>query len=107
MIEGYLWAWSDSCIDMRIEIVYRKSICSVRRWVACDKSTRIPVSMVHCSLRISGNDVSMDEAECFVGNMIYKGYMRVYISHEKQMVMLARTNAFPRLGDRQSPYALL
>ena len=49
----------------------------------------------------------MEEAECLVANMIYKGFMRGYISHEKQMVVLANANAFPRLGDRATPYAVV
>lgn len=52
-------------------------------------------------------DVPVEEAECLVANMIYKGLMRGYISHEKQMVVLANTNAFPKLADRTSPYATL
>jgi hypothetical protein len=59
--------------------------------------------MFHCSLRLKEIDVSMDEAECYVANMIYQGYMRGYISHEKQMVVLAGTNAFPRVADRSAP----
>ncbi|KAF8549697.1 hypothetical protein OG21DRAFT_1599065 [Imleria badia] len=101
LVELNLWITIEKARELCIRGLYR------RVWVACDKSTRIPVSMFHCSLCVSGNDVSMDEAECFVANMIYKGYMRGYISHEKQMVVLASTNAFPKLGDRQSPYALL
>jgi hypothetical protein len=76
-------------------------------WVATDKGTRIPISMFHSSLTISGIDVSQGEAECLVANMIYKGLMRGYISHEKQMVVLASTNAFPTLADRQTPFALM
>jgi hypothetical protein len=52
-------------------------------------------------------DVSHEEAECLVANMIYKGFMRGYISHEKQMVVLAGTYAFPRLADRHAPFALI
>ncbi|KAF9462068.1 hypothetical protein BDZ94DRAFT_1262346 [Collybia nuda] len=78
-----------------------------RVWVATDKGTRIPISMFHSSLIISGIDVSQEEAECLVANMIYKGLMRGYISHEKQMVVLASNNAFPRLSDRQAPFALM
>ncbi|KAJ7827668.1 hypothetical protein B0H14DRAFT_2270765, partial [Mycena olivaceomarginata] len=49
-----------------------------------------PLSMFHCALRISGiKDVELEEAECLVANMVYKGFMRGYISHEKQMVVLA------------------
>ncbi|KAF7335270.1 Protein CSN12 [Mycena sanguinolenta] len=79
-----------------------------RVWVSSAKGTRIPLSMFHCALRISGiKDVEVEEAECLVANMIYKGYMRGYISHEKQMVVLASTNAFPRLADRMAPFALM
>lgn len=83
------------------------SIIYLHRWVASDKNSRIPVSVFHCSLRISGMDVDQEEAECLVANMIYKGFMRGYISHEKQMVVLAMTNAFPKLVDRPSPFAYL
>jgi len=101
LVELNLWLTIEKARELCIRGLFR------RVWIACDNSTRIPVSMFHASLRISGNEVSMDEAECFVANMIYKGYMRGYISHEKQMVVLASTNAFPRLADRQSPFALL
>jgi hypothetical protein len=77
-------------------------------WVSSAKGTRIPLSMFHCALRISGiKDVELEEAECLVANMVYKGFMHGYISHEKQMVVLAATNAFPRLADRAAPFALL
>lgn len=65
------------------------------------------MSMFHCALRISGIKVDIEEAECLVANMVYKGFMRGYISHEKQMVVLASTNAFPRLADRPAPFALM
>lgn len=78
------------------------------RWIASEKSSRVPVSMFHAALVIAGmEDMLSEEAECLVANMIYKGFMRGYISHEKQMVVLAKTDAFPRLADRPSPYALL
>ncbi|KAF8834562.1 hypothetical protein BDN67DRAFT_975921 [Paxillus ammoniavirescens] len=105
--------WERRLVELNVWITIEKAreLCMRglfrRVWVACDKSTRISVSMFHCSLRLSANDVSVDEAECFVANMIFKGYMRGYISHEKQMVVLATSNAFPRLADRQAPYVLL
>jgi len=80
---------------------------SLHRWVASGKSSRIPIAMFHTALAISGIDVSEEEAECLVANMIYRNFMKGYISHEKQMVVLATTNAFPRVVDRPSPYALI
>jgi hypothetical protein len=64
------------------------------------------MSLFHTALLISGEaEMPVEEAECLVANMIYKGYMRGYISHEKQMVVLAAKNAFPRLKERASPFA--
>ena len=71
------------------------------------KATRISILDFHSALRVAGEEVSVEEAECLVANMIYKGYMRGYISHEKQMVVIAATNAFPSLAERPSPYAVL
>ncbi|KAH7930624.1 hypothetical protein BV22DRAFT_1028085 [Leucogyrophana mollusca] len=101
LVELNLWLTLEKARELCIRGLFR------RVWVAAQKGTRIPVSMFHCSLRISGIDVAQDEAECLVANMIYKGYMRGYISHEKQMVVLASTNAFPKLADRLAPYTLL
>ena len=65
--------------------------------------------MFHAALLIAGEDkdMSAEEAECLVANMIYKGFMRGYISHEKQMVVIAKVDPFPRLADRPTPFALL
>ncbi|KAJ7819033.1 hypothetical protein B0H14DRAFT_3738145 [Mycena olivaceomarginata] len=88
------------------ELCLRELFCRV--WVSSAKGTRIPLLMFHCALRISGiKDIELKEAECLVANMVYKGFMRVYISHEKQMVVLAATNVFPRLADRAAPFALM
>jgi hypothetical protein len=79
----------------------------LHRWVATGKGTRIPISMFHTALTVSGIDVVEDEAECLVANMIYKNFIRGYISHEKQMVVLAAANTFPRVADRPSPLAMI
>lgn len=63
--------------------------------------------MFHCALKISGIDVPEEEAECLLANMIYKGFMRGYISHERKTVVLANVNAFPRLSDRPTPFAFV
>lgn len=74
-------------------------------WVALDRSTRIQVSSFHTALQLSGLDIPVAEAECLVANMIYKGYMRGYISHKAQTVVLSHTAAFPRLHDVPAPYS--
>lgn len=101
LVELNLWLTLEKARELCLRGLFR------RVWVAGDKGTRIPIRMFHGALRISGSDVPQEEAECLVANMIYKGFMRGYISHEQQMVVLASTNAFPRLADRANPFAIL
>jgi hypothetical protein len=61
--------------------------------------------MFHAGLRVAGQDIAVEEAECFTAVMIFKGYIRGYISHEKQTVVLATSDAFPPLTQRPNPYA--
>ncbi|RDB19790.1 Protein CSN12 [Hypsizygus marmoreus] len=115
-VAGYdraLDKWERRLVDLNLWLTLEKAreLCLRglfrRVWVAAEKTTRIPISMFHSSLKISGINVPLDEAECLVANMIYKGFMRGYISHEREMVVLASVNAFPRLADRPAPFALI
>ncbi|KAH9943186.1 COP9 signalosome complex subunit 12 [Epithele typhae] len=102
LVDLNLWLTLEKARELCIRGLFR------RVWIAADKSARIPVSMFHVALTVSGSgEMAMEEAECMVANMIYKGFMRGYISHEKQMVVLAKTGPFPRLADRPTPFALL
>lgn len=77
------------------------------RWLFEGKATRIAIPKFYASLKVSGiEETSSEEAECFVANMIYKGYMRGYIHHDKQMVLLSK-DAFPPLKDRPDPFHTL
>ncbi|OCF32617.1 COP9 signalosome complex subunit 12 [Kwoniella heveanensis BCC8398] len=69
-----------------------------KAWIASDKSSRIPISTFQLALELHGVKVDSDEVECMVANMIYRGFIKGYISHEKQMVVLAKTNPFPNLS---------
>ncbi|KAF8638574.1 hypothetical protein AX17_002116 [Amanita inopinata Kibby_2008] len=101
LLELNLWLTLEKARELCMRGLFR------RLWVVTDKSSRIPISMFHCSLRVSGIDVSQEEAECFVANMIYKKFMLGYISHEKQMVVLAVNNPFPSPAERPSPFLLI
>ncbi|KAF9450179.1 hypothetical protein P691DRAFT_726604 [Macrolepiota fuliginosa MF-IS2] len=99
LLELNLWLTLEKARELCMRSLFR------RAWIATDKGTRIPISMFYVSLKISGIDTTQEEAECFVANMIYKGYIKGYISHERQIVVLSQTNAFPRVADRPSPFA--
>ena len=65
------------------------------RWIASGRSTRVSIAAFHAALQLSGKDVPAEEAECLVANMIYKGFMKGYVSHERQTVVLAANQPFP------------
>ena len=59
------------------------------------------MSTVRKALHLAGlTEVLAEEAECIVANLIYRGYVRGYISHEKQMIVLAAKDTFPSLQQR-------
>jgi len=90
-------------------------------WTASGKKTRLPISSIMVALKITGGFASLaeidpgatdqeassdtkeedreknmlDEAECITAAMIFRGFVRGYISHEKRMVVLAAKDPFP------------
>ncbi|KAK5937542.1 COP9 signalosome (CSN) subunit [Knufia obscura] len=69
------------------------------------RRTRIKISEFEHGIRaaykgaIEPTVVDRDEVECFVANMIYKGYMKGYISREHGICVLSKKNdAFPSTG---------
>ncbi|KAG8743513.1 COP9 signalosome (CSN) subunit [Ceratobasidium sp. 414] len=74
-----------------------------KAWITNEKSLRAPISLFHAAFTVTGQNMEAAEAECMVANMIHRGYIRGYISHEKQMVVLAKVAAFPALSDRKAP----
>lgn len=71
-------------------------------YMAGGNVTRIPVRRFMIGLNMGvreGSDAWVDEeeAECFVANMIYKKFVKGYISREKRMVVLSAKDPFPRV----------
>ena len=42
-----------------------------------------------------GLPMDYDEIECVLANLIFRGYVRGYISHTKRMLVLSKSNPFP------------
>lgn len=59
----------------------------------------MPISTLEAALRWSGYEgISTDETHCIVANLIYSGQIRGYISHQHQVLVVAKVNAFPKWG---------
>jgi hypothetical protein len=39
--------------------------------------------------------MDLDEIECILANLIFRGYVRGYLSHTKRMLVLSKSNPFP------------
>lgn len=60
---------------------------------------QVPISTLEAALRWSGYEgISTDETHCIVANLIYSGQIRGYISHQHQVLVVAKVNAFPKWG---------
>lgn len=65
-------------------------------------STQLPVSSIKKAFVIAGDEeTDDDEVECVVANLIFKGFVRGYISHEKKTVVLSKKEAFPKAAFRK------
>ncbi|KAI1358720.1 PCI domain-containing protein [Xylaria arbuscula] len=60
------------------------------------RRTRIPLTEFTAAVQLSsGEAIDPDEVECLMANMIYKNLMKGYIAHERGIVVLSKSGAFP------------
>jgi hypothetical protein len=50
---------------------------------------------VASALKYLGMPADLDEVECIVANLIYRGYIRGYLSHAKRVLVLSKRDPFP------------
>ncbi|KAF9930062.1 COP9 signalosome (CSN) subunit [Linnemannia zychae] len=66
-----------------------------------DKSNKLNIELFQKALAFVGVDIEEEEVECMLANMIYKGYIRGYLSHEKKVLVLSQKDPFPSLESLQ------
>ncbi|KAG1700234.1 hypothetical protein DVH05_012040 [Phytophthora capsici] len=50
----------------------------------------------------TGHSMDMDEIECVITNLIFKGYIKGYMSHTKKILVVSKTQPFPPIVDVSS-----
>jgi hypothetical protein len=50
------------------------------------------------ALAWQGVEMDMDAVECIVANLIYRKFVKGYISHQHKVAVLSKTDAFPKLS---------
>lgn len=51
---------------------------------------------------VTGQPTSMDEIECIITNLIFKGYMKGYMSHQKKILVVSKAQPFPPITEVSS-----
>lgn len=50
------------------------------------------------ALAWQGMDIGIDEVECIVANLIFRKYVKGYLSHKSRVAVLSKVDAFPPLS---------
>ena len=58
-------------------------------------NTRINLVSIEAALQWLEQDVSLNEIECLVANLIFQGKIKGYLSHQKRFLVLSKTDPFP------------
>jgi hypothetical protein len=51
---------------------------------------------------ITGQPMDMEEIECILANLIFKGYVKGYMSHQKKVLVVSKAQAFPAITEVSS-----
>ena len=58
----------------------------------------VPLAYVSHAFEWLGMPMDLDEIECILANLIYRGYIRGYIAHTKRILVLSKRDPFPKLS---------
>lgn len=73
-------------------VVYRNLF--KRLWKILDKH-QIRLEYISKAFKWLGMPIDLDEIECILSNLIFKGYIRGYLSHAKRTLVLSKRDPFP------------
>ena len=62
-----------------------------------EKRAQLPLALYQAALGAQGEAMDLDEVECVVANMIYRKYVKGYISHKSRVLVVSKSDPFPAL----------
>lgn len=103
LFDSHLAEYSPIFLRKRVYLAIERSRqCCLRTLFQCAvteySGTRIPIEVFEAALRVGGEPLGREETECFVANMIYRGWIKGYISRERGMVVLSAKEGFPKIA---------
>ena len=80
--------------------VYRqllKKVHLIQRDRDPGRAFQVHISLFQRALAMCGVDLDLDECECVLANLIYRKYVKGYISHKARTLVLSKQQPFPPL----------
>ena len=74
-------------------LVYRNLFKKV--FLVNEKQTQVKLQLFERALQCLGEPTDLAEVECVVANLIYRGYVKGYISHQKAVLVVSKKDPFP------------
>lgn len=99
-MESYVTAGTYLLIEKLRVAVYRRLFKKVQRIFAefkPERAVQVPLKYFVEALKWEGYDTDLDEVECIVANMVYRKYIKGYISHKNAVIVLSKKDPFPKL----------
>jgi hypothetical protein len=81
--------------------VYRtlvKRIAAVQRERDPARASQLPVALFQRALAWLGVEMEADECECVLANLIFRKYIKGYLSHKQRTLVLSKVAPFPPLS---------
>ncbi len=67
-------------------------------YVIRDKNPRLPLAAFQAAMQLGRESVDPDEIEAVAVSLLHQKYVKAYVSHERQTLVLSKLNAFPPLS---------
>jgi hypothetical protein len=97
--QAILIKWGTWLVFERIRILVVRQLFK-KIWCMLDKPSRLTISVLERGISVStGKDHTfLQDVFCLVVNLIDRGYLKGYISNEKQTVVLSNKDPFPTIN---------
>ncbi|KAJ3295694.1 COP9 signalosome (CSN) subunit [Borealophlyctis nickersoniae] len=89
LIRRGTWLAVERARIVAVRVLFRKT------WIIHDRTTRVPMAAFRQAMQLAGTEVDLDEVQCMLAIMIDRGYLKGYLSFEKQTVVLKNEGPFP------------
>lgn len=83
------------------QAIYRRlfrKVAAFHREMEPAKAVQIPLALFQAALVWQEVDMDLDEVECIVANLIYRKYIKGYISHQHRVIVISKADPFPPLS---------